>query len=309
MLSVMTNPTVVAWYGVPMRLWGTFLIIPSIVSRVYLPRMVAAHERARSEFKAAARLPAAVSDLLAVQERSREEFKRVARAPVELVFAVSLPVATAIALAAGPGVRLVYGPSYVHATGVLIILGLNLIPMYLNMMLASVCVATGRQGTWNWLLVGATVFNPAVNAILIPLTQRQLGNGAIGAAIALALTEALVAGVAMALVARRIGGLPIGQRGVRMALACAGTWLVGHTLASAGAFVSLPAAALAFCLLSALFGAVTHDERRQMRQFAERAAARALAPLRKLRRRARAAALLETDPHSAPSGTDILARP
>jgi O-antigen/teichoic acid export membrane protein len=261
MLSLMTNPTVVGWYGVPMRLWGTFLIIPSIALRVFLPRMVAANER------------------------SRGELNRVARVPIELVCILSLPVATAIAVSAAPVVHLVYGPSFAHAVPVLIILGLNLVPMYLNMMLGSVCVAAKRQGTWNWVFVGATVFNPAVNAILIPLTQRRFGNGAIGAAIALALTETLVACVGVAIVGRGIVGLSTARRVGRMALACCGMWLVVHLLGSTGPVVSLLAGCIALFVLAIVFSAVTKDEQRQIRGFAERLTGRAAAPLVRLHSR------------------------
>jgi O-antigen/teichoic acid export membrane protein len=261
MLSVMTNPRVVAWYGVPGRLWGTFLIIPSIALRVFLPRLVEA------------------------SERSRGELNRVARAPIELVVALSLPVATAIAVFADPVFPLVYGRGYAQAVPVLIILGLNLIPMYLNMMLAAVCAASNRQGTWNWLFVGATVFNPAVNAILIPLTQDRFGNGAIGAAIALALTEVAIACAGLAIVGRGIVGLSTAKRVGRMALACGGMWLVVDLLGGAGAVVSLMAGCVTLCGLAIVFKAVTDEERRQIRGFAERSVARAVAALLRLRTR------------------------
>ncbi len=250
MLSVMTNPTVVGWYGLPMRLWGTFLVIPSIFSRAWLPRLVKAHER------------------------SRDELDRTAQAPIGLVCALSLPVATAIAVGAGPGIRLIYGAYYVHAIPVLIILGLNLIPMYLNIMLAQVCVAANRQATWNWLMLGATIFNPAVNAFLIPLAQHRYGNGAIGAAAALALTELLIACVGFAIVGRRVVGRSSLQRVARMALACAGMWPVAYVLRPAGPIPSMLASLLALLVLIVLSGALTSDERRQVLAVAQRVAAR-----------------------------------
>jgi O-antigen/teichoic acid export membrane protein len=295
MLSLMTNPTVVGWYGVPMKLWGTFLIIPSIALRVFLPRMVAANER------------------------SRAELNRVARVPIELVCVLSLPVATPIAVSAAPVVHLVYGPSFAHAVPVLIILGLNLVPMYLNMMLGSVCVAANRQGTWNWVFVGATLFNPAVNAILIPLTQHRFGNGAIGAAIALALTEALVACVGVAIVGRGIVGRSTARRVGGMALACGGMWLVVHLLGSTGPVVSLLAGCVALFVLAFVFRAITEDEQRQIHGFAERLAARAVKPLLRPRCRhvgrrlaARSSSwLTSTVPPTRPleNGANVLAEP
>jgi O-antigen/teichoic acid export membrane protein len=274
MLSVMTNATVVGWYGVPMRLWGTFLIIPSIASRVFIPRLVQA------------------------AERSPAELKRIARAPIELVLVLSLPVATLIAAGAAPGVHLVYGPSFAHAVPVLILLGINLIPMYLNMMLGSVLVAAGRQGTWNWLFVGATIFNPAVNAVLIPLTQHQFGNGAIGAAIALALTEALIACAGFMIVGRGMIGLSSLGRVARMALACGGMLLVVHLLGSTGPIVAFLVGFVALCVLILALRVITDDERRAALRFARVYAGRGWAAVGT--RRARRTATVLTDPPAVP---------
>jgi len=43
---------------------------------------------------------------------------------------------------------------------------------------------------------GATLVNPLINLALIPITQRHFGNGAIGAAVSLLLTELLESGTA-----------------------------------------------------------------------------------------------------------------
>jgi O-antigen/teichoic acid export membrane protein len=240
MLSVMTNPTVVGWYGVPMRLFGTFLIFATIASKVFLPRLVTAFEERRGEFK------------------------RLARAPTDLVFAASLPAATAIAVGASPVVHILYGPSYAQAVPVFILLGFTLIPMYLNIMLGTIIVASNRQGRANWLMVAATVFNPALNAVLIPLTQHRFGNGGIGAAIALLATESLIAIAGMFMFGRGIIGISTAQRVGRMALACGGMWLAVDLLRSTGPVLSLAAGCGALVVLAVLVGAVTAEERRQI---------------------------------------------
>jgi O-antigen/teichoic acid export membrane protein len=40
MLSVLTRPEVVGWYGVPMKLFQTFMFLPVIISMAWLPRLV-----------------------------------------------------------------------------------------------------------------------------------------------------------------------------------------------------------------------------------------------------------------------------
>ena len=42
MLSLMTNPEVVGWYGVPMKLFQTFMFLPVVISTAWLPRLVRA---------------------------------------------------------------------------------------------------------------------------------------------------------------------------------------------------------------------------------------------------------------------------
>ena len=40
MLSLMTNPTVVGWYGVPTKLFQTMLFVPTMITTAWLPRLV-----------------------------------------------------------------------------------------------------------------------------------------------------------------------------------------------------------------------------------------------------------------------------
>jgi hypothetical protein len=152
-------------------------------------------------------------------------------------------------------------------------------------MLGFVCVAANKVGRWNWLLAGATVFNPAANAILIPYTQHRFGNGAIGAAVALALTEALIACGGVAIVGRRIVGLSTAKRFGRMALACGGAWLTVELLSGIGPVVSLAAGLVALFVLVILCGAITREERRWIRSFTQRSLRRAAATLAGLRPR------------------------
>src|SRR5438105_6020491 len=68
MLSLMTRPEVVGWYGVPTKLFMTLMFAPAILSTAWLPRLVSAFEE------------------------SPDRLRAVARAPVELVFVLSLPI-------------------------------------------------------------------------------------------------------------------------------------------------------------------------------------------------------------------------
>jgi O-antigen/teichoic acid export membrane protein len=223
MLSLMTNATVVGWYGVATELFQTMMIVAVMASTAWLPRLVSAFERSRSELIAQARVP------------------------LELVLSAALPIAAVVAFAAPPAVRLVYGDGYRHASTPLIILGCCLAPMYVNIILAQVCVAAKKQTTWTWMMAGATVFNPTVNAILIPLTQHHWHNGAIGAAISLLLTELAIVAAALRVIGTEVFSRSGVLRLARIALACAGA--VGAAVASralgSAASIAIGVAALA----------------------------------------------------------------
>ena len=263
MLSVMTNPTVVGWYGVPSRFFQTLFFVPTLFATAWLPRLVRAAERSRSELHEAA------------------------RTPVALVLSLALPLGTAMAVSASALIHIVYGPAYSHAVPVLMILGIGLVPTYLNMLLGQICFASKLTGRFNWLMVGATVVNPALNAVLIPLTQHHLHNGAIGAAIALGATEALIMCGGIAIVGRHILGRFTLVRLARSGLASAGMLVVVELTRSAGPVLSVVAGGVALLVLSWVC-AITRQERRQLLAMMRRVAGNLKTRLTRRTRAARA---------------------
>jgi O-antigen/teichoic acid export membrane protein len=266
MLSLLTRPEVVGWYGVPMKLFQTFMFLPVVISTAWLPRLVRAFV-----------------------DGGAGRLRRTARAPVELTVVLSLPIAAAIAIAAAPVVDLLYGPSYHASVPVLVVLAFCIPPMYLNIMLNQVLVAAKRQIAWTWVMGGATVLNPALNAVLIEVTQRRYGNGAIGAAISLLLTELAIVTAGMVMAGRGVVDRRVARRialtGVASGAACAAAVAAQPmgTVASR-AFAAATFAALAFALRL-----MTRAEVEAVRA----AARRVLAGRPALRRRAAAAAAPE----------------
>jgi O-antigen/teichoic acid export membrane protein len=182
MLSVMTRPEVVGWYGAPTRLFQTLMFIPVLISTAWLPRLVKAFEDGADALHA------------------------LARSPLELVLVLSAPVALGTAIMAEPIVNVLYGSAYDDAVPVMVILGLCLPMMYANIIMASIVIAKKRQVTWTWIMAVATLVNPPINLVLIPLTERRYDNGAIGAAASLLLTELVVATGGYLLVGRHVFG-------------------------------------------------------------------------------------------------------
>ncbi len=236
MLSLMTNSRVVGWYGVPTRLFQTLMFLPVIVSTAWLPRLVGSFEH------------------------GIERLRQTARAPIELVVILSLPICAATALVARPMIDLLYGSAYAESVPVLIVLGLCIPPMYLNIMLNQVLIAAKRQTEWTWVMAGATVVNPLLNAGLIQVTQRAYGNGAIGAAVCLLLTELLLVSVGLWIVGRSILDTGVLRRCTLTAVAAAAMWAAGYFTRPLGAIPSLATGCLSFVALAWALRLVSADQ-------------------------------------------------
>ncbi|MGZ6709354.1 MAG: flippase [Solirubrobacteraceae bacterium] len=236
MLSLLTRPEVVGWYGAPTRLFQTLMFIPVLLSTAWLPRLVAAFHAS----------PAALT--------------QAARRPLELVLVLGTPLCAATAVAARPLVHLLYGPAYDKAVPVLVILGFCLPPMYLNIMLSQVLLAAKRQVVWTWVMLGATVMNPALNLVLIPATEAHYANGAIGAALSLLLTEVMMIGVGFAIVGRGVTDRRMVQRCGLTAVASAAMWAGAELARPIGELPAMVTGALVFVIVALAFRLVTRDE-------------------------------------------------
>jgi O-antigen/teichoic acid export membrane protein len=250
MLSLMASREEVGWYAVPTRLFQTAMFFAVVVATAWLPRLVRAFQES--------------------PERLRTE----ARGPLELVLLLGLPIGAAIAAGADTVVNTLYGSEYAGAVPVLVVLGLCIPPMYVNIMLNQILIASKRQSAWTWVMVGATVVNPLLNLLLIPLTTARYDNGAIGAAIALLLTEVLIVAFGVATVGSSVLNFRVVGRLARIAAASAALWVTAYALRPFGSVVSLVAAALAFVAIVAALRVLTAEETAFLRSCARRARAR-----------------------------------
>jgi O-antigen/teichoic acid export membrane protein len=246
LLSLLTTPEVVGWYGVPMKLFQTLMFLPVVVSTAWLPRLVRAFQE------------------------SPAELRREARAPLELMLVVSLPICAATAIAAGPLIHVLYGAAYANAVPVLVVLGLCIPPMYVNIVINQMLVAAKRQVVWTWVMAGATVVNPLFNLALIPATQHRYGNGAIGAAFSLFLTEVLIVSVGFVVLGRGVIDRQVGTRFALTAVAAGVMCAVAYAARPLGPVLSLLLGGLAFVLLALRLRLVRPDEAALLRAGAAR---------------------------------------
>jgi O-antigen/teichoic acid export membrane protein len=132
------------------------------------------------------------------------------------------------------------------------ILGFSLVPLYADMILATILVSVDKQKQWAFVSVGAALINPLLNWWLIRQTQALYGNGAIGSAFVTFLTELVIFFFYLALVPRGVLGtsnLSFAARSLVATLLMGGAiWLVlpvlqsvapGGPLARGGAAVVL----------------------------------------------------------------------
>ncbi|MGO9904249.1 MAG: flippase [Solirubrobacteraceae bacterium] len=235
MLTLMTRPEVVGWYGATTNLFQTLMFLPVLLQTAWLPRLVAAFVKGRSDLA------------------------ETARSPVELVLIISIPIAMATALVASPLIHVVYGMKFAHAVPVMIILAACIPPIYLNIILGTILQAAKRRAVWASAMAGAAVVNPLFNLVLIPLTQQRYGNGAIGAAISLVFTEALISGV-FVVATRDVFDRRVLKRCATVCLASAGMGAVAFATRPLGTPVSLVAAFAALGILAPVLGLVGRRE-------------------------------------------------
>jgi O-antigen/teichoic acid export membrane protein len=236
MLSLMTDQKVVGWYGAPIRLFQTLMVIPVLTSTVWLPRLVAAFKE------------------------SPGRLHQTARVPLELVLLLSVPISAGTAMLADPGIHLLYGSAYAKAVPVMIILGFCFPPMYLNIVLSTIVVAAKRQMAWTKVMALATVLNPPLNLVLIPLTEHRYGNGAIGAAISLLLTELIIVAVGFAIVGPGVLDRPAIRRCALATIASAAMFGVAFVARPLGTPIAIAAGCLTLVILTLTLRIATPEE-------------------------------------------------
>ncbi len=250
MLSAMAPITVVGWYSVPVKLFAALLFFPTILSTAYLPRLSRAY-------------PA-----------GPEALGREARRFLELALCVSFPITAGLLLVGWQLIWVLYGRAYLQSVPVLTVIALSLVPTYLNIVSNQVLIAANRQLYWTYVMIGASIVNPLLNLFLIRATQAQFGNGALGAAVALLVTEVGMAVVGLALLVPLLRWSTASRlaRAAAATLVMAGVvWLASRHTGLSG---MVAGGGLSFTVAALAFGVVRPDERRMVSDAVARARAR-----------------------------------
>ena len=254
LLSIMAPAKVVGWYGAPTQLFAAILMVTGVLGTAWFPRLAAAH----------------------IEGESR--LRQVGKPAVEAVVVFSLPIAIGVILVAGPLVELLAGRAFSGAVPVLMLLGVSVIPTSFNMIVYQILAASNRQVAWIKVVAIATVLNIALNLVLVPRFQMA-GNGAIGSATALLISELFECACAVAL----LPWLLRGSSEARVLRAAAATALMAATVllvAQLGVIVQITAGVVSFLGFAYLLRVASKEELLLLRAVSSR-----------LRRRAGAAAV------------------
>lgn len=253
LLSVLVTAKMVGWYGVPTQLFVAILMVVGVLGTAWFPRLAAAHAE------------------------GAEALQRTARPALEGAILISLPIAAGTALVSTRVVEILYGPGFAGAGPVLAILGICIVPTFLNMMAYQILQAEGRQMSWFKVIALATVLNIAANLILIPHFRAQ-GNGAVGAALSLLGTEVFEFGAALYLLPWLLGRALLW----RAARAAAATALMAATVLAvspAGLFAEVAVGVVTFAAAALILKVPTPNEVALLRAFGDRARSRLQLPV------------------------------
>jgi len=203
--------------GAPFFLWAAFGVIYQRNAAIQLKALTDAHTDGL--FGAAVRMYETLSfvpyifqaAVLPVLSRTfvnaADSMVRTSRRSLDLIVLAALPIGLGVVLLAPEIIALVGGlPEYEGSVLPLRILGFSLVPLYADMILATILVSVDKQKQWAFVSVGAALINPLLNWWLIRQTQALYGNGAIGSAFVTFLTELVIFFFYLALVPRGVLG-------------------------------------------------------------------------------------------------------
>jgi O-antigen/teichoic acid export membrane protein len=171
MLKGMTSDSIVGWYGAGFRLYNAFMFLPHIFNTVFFPPMTR----------------------VANDPDRQEDFKTNVHRLLNLMLLVATPVSIVLFILAKPALLLLYGESpFLNAAPCLQLFSISLFLTCIDVLLATILVTKNKEKQWSYMAIIAAMFNPAMNAWMIPWTQNAYGNGGIGAALATVITEILM---------------------------------------------------------------------------------------------------------------------
>lgn len=179
-MSVLVGTEPLGWYGTADQLFSSLLFLPGIMMTTMLPVLGRLHIEQ----------PERIDEML---RNAQSTFLLIA-APLGLG---CLCLGDRIAV-------LLYGEEFAGTGQILRVLGLVLIIVFQTILVGRVAMATGRQRTWNILMLIGIVLTIPLDLVFVPWADRRYDNGAIGGALSYLVTETFLLVVGGRLVAPRL---------------------------------------------------------------------------------------------------------
>jgi len=224
LLSLMTNDAVVGWYGAAYRLFDTMAFLPSLVIVTIMYPVFSK-----------------------LTLTSKTDLKLAIEKSMNFLLFVVIP-AVAIMIVAAPSIIgfLYHRAEFMQAFPALQWLAPGLIFLYINMVLTTTLVSTGKEKKITLMAAVALVFNFGLNLILIPHYQH------VGAALATTLTELLFIGPFIWFLPRDL--LPTGSLsvGIKATIASLIMSLAIWPLLAFNIFLFLPIAICVYLIITTL---------------------------------------------------------
>lgn len=247
LLSLLTNTTVVGWYGAGYRLFDTLVFLPNII---ILAIMYPVFSK--------------------LSTTSHATLKLAVEKSLNFLLFCGIPIAAGM-IAAAPNIIgfLYHRVEFMHTVPALQALAPGLVFLYANTAFNSVLMSTHREKKIALMAAIALVFNLALNLILIPRIQH------VGAAVATSLTELLLLLLSLVFVPRDLlpaRSLIVAGKAIVASGLMAGAVLL---LSTFNILVILPVAAVVYLGAAAILGTIPRADLLALAGAVRRKAARA----------------------------------
>lgn len=245
-LSRMTPPSAVGWYGAARNIMGT-LVAPSMI------------------------LAAAIYPRLSRVAGDVPTFRREMRAALRPMLWLGALGGVGTWLFGGVAIAVVFGQrGYAPAATILTVYGPALFLLFVDVLLGHVITALGRSTGFATVKVASVAANTALALLLVPYFQQRLGNGGVGLVVAAALAEVVVFAGALWLMPR--GSLePAVALDVGRALGAAvATALLFQVLPDLTPLLAIPLCVVAYTAFSMALGLMKRSDLETLRGLARR---------------------------------------
>jgi O-antigen/teichoic acid export membrane protein len=241
LVGVLLREQVAGWLAASYRVISIPVFIPTLITTPLLPALSRA-------------VGSAASASAAGSASAVEEYAPTVRRSLLLTLLLTVPI-SAIIFALAPHMPRAFGweASYQNAAPLIMVLAFQQPLVALDMVLGTCLIALRRERPWLAVACLAAVFNVGANLVALPLAERLLANGAIGAAVVELLTEVVMLAGAARLLPRDLLDRRTALSAARLVAAgvvsAAAAWWLGQRdlpfamlLAAAGGAVAYAAA-------------------------------------------------------------------